>query len=539
MSGLKKRYPLVGYLALNPDEDLEDSAFTAYIPLANVSNSWDVTVLEWADADENSARVTFKGCFQPECPNHETESQFIAAVKARVTNGSVVQISLERSNGNPYKIDTDAKATTFVTTIKAIVDKYGFNGVDIYLTDVACGGDGDGQDFLTARDQSSVHLISAVQTLRGTYGSSFVLSLTANIHSSGAGIDGQRSCLAVIHALRDVVDVFYLVPVTGSGQSIYTDVDGSNYEYTTPEYLVASASLLLAQNGTPVQNSSELFPPLRAEQLFVLAELTHNLHDQYFRVNISTTQDALACIARGERCHSYQVTGGAGALEGFRGFVADLINDDERDGGAFRKGMTPLLDALANNASLPSTSGSSSPSSSSSDAQPSSAAEPTTAGETGTSARTLALVIVLPLLAALLLACLAVWYWRLRRRRARELSDIETRPYISETSTSRLQVPSAQVPSDTLRSRSDAAVVSASSPTEKGRTILQADQHAEDSHSQADPVAPERIAVLQDAIRRAGFSVDALVTSLHRVAPEADGDAEEHPPTYHLNDDTR
>ncbi|KZV85917.1 hypothetical protein EXIGLDRAFT_775110 [Exidia glandulosa HHB12029] len=453
---LQKQHPLAGYLALTPNEDREDSAFSPYVPLASVPDDWNIIILMWAQADETSSRVALNSCFRPDCQNHETEVAFTAAVKDRVSRGSVVQFSIQ-SSSDTYSIDTNVKANTFVTSLQTIVGKYGFNGVDIDLNWMVRGDD---PDFRTPSDASSIHLISAVTTMRDVFGPSFFLSITTGIGSKATGINAFESHLAVIHALRDVVDVFYIEAISNSGSNIYTDVDGSAYDLTTPEYLIASANLLLASNGTPVQNSSVLFPPLKAEQVFVLAELTHDSRNQYYRVNISTTHDAMACVARGENCHSYHL--GGKALQGFRGFVADAINDDERNGGTFRKDMGSLLDAIANNASLPSVS-------------------PTVSTSTsGTSS------------------------------------------------------------SSYLHNGMTPLTSSTADRNTGGRIVLESPTVPPAQHDpptgeiwQSDAGAPARFAVLQDAIRHAGFSVEALVTSLYRVAPEPSvAGSAEHPPTY-------
>lgn len=124
--------------------------------------------------------------------------------------------------------------------------------------------------------------------------------------------------------------------------------------------------------------------------------------------------------------------------------------------------------------------------------------------------------IVVPVV-VVLLASVALCFFL--RRRARRRLDTQADPYIPEPNAGEEMVESAPM------FQGDGEP---SPRRTKGRLVMEAPA----TDGPPEPVPPERLVDLQDAIRRAGFSVDALVSSLHRVAP-AGGQARDEPPTYH------
>ena len=66
----------------------------------------------------------------PSAPASETEAEFIAAIRAKQAAGKKVLISIGGANGQ-VQLTTTAARDTFVSSVSAIIDRYGLDGLDI------------------------------------------------------------------------------------------------------------------------------------------------------------------------------------------------------------------------------------------------------------------------------------------------------------------------------------------------------------------------------------------------------------------------
>ncbi|WP_223166950.1 glycosyl hydrolase family 18 protein [Nonomuraea sp. SYSU D8015] len=102
-----------------------------YIRMSEVPSEWDIINLAFGEPTSvTSGDIRFRQCPAAECPNVESEADFIAAIRAKQAQGKKVLISIGGQNGQ-VQLTTAAARDTFVRSVSAIIDKYGLDGLDI------------------------------------------------------------------------------------------------------------------------------------------------------------------------------------------------------------------------------------------------------------------------------------------------------------------------------------------------------------------------------------------------------------------------
>ncbi len=123
-SGLP-RHALIGYLHASFANG------SGYIRMADVPADWDIINLAFGEPTSvTSGDIRFTLCPAAECPNVESEADFIAAIRAKQAQGKKVLISIGGANGQ-VQLTTTAARDRFVSSVAAIIDRYGLNGLDI------------------------------------------------------------------------------------------------------------------------------------------------------------------------------------------------------------------------------------------------------------------------------------------------------------------------------------------------------------------------------------------------------------------------
>ncbi|KZV83561.1 glycoside hydrolase [Exidia glandulosa HHB12029] len=343
VKGLKK-HALIGYL---------HSSFAngaGYIPMKDVSDDWDVINLSFGEPDSpDTGNIMYHMCPQTECPNVESEEDFIAAVKEKVAKGKLVQLSIGGEKGQ-VRLETEAARDKFVETVGGIIDKYSLTGIDIDFEGQSMHLDAGDTDFEKPTTAVVVNLISALKTLKGKYGDNFALTmapetffvqLAATFYGSGdfGGQDPRAgSFIPVIHALRDELTILH---VQDYNSGPINDLDGTAQNMGSSDFHVAMSDILL--NGFAVGGKADkIFPPLRPDQVGFGAPSSTGAGNGY--IDTTQLQAAIDCITKGSSCGSYKTK--AGPYPDFRGIMTWSINWDEFNGGAFRKAMRPYLDSL-------------------------------------------------------------------------------------------------------------------------------------------------------------------------------------------------
>ncbi|WP_077798856.1 chitinase [Streptomyces sp. JHA26] len=313
---------------------------SGYTRMADVPDSWDVIDLAFGEPTSvTSGDIRFTRCPVTECPNVESDAEFKAAIRAKQAAGKKVLISIGGQNGQ-VQLSTTAARDMFVSSVSKIIDEYGLDGLDIDFEGHSLSLNADDTDFRNPKTPVIVNLISALKTLKATYGDDFVLTMAPEtffvqngyqFYGTGKWGGQDPRCgayLPVIHALRDDLTLLHVQdynsgPVMGLDDR-YHSMGGADFH-------IAMTDMLLT--GFPVAgDANNVFPPLRPDQVAIGMPASTGAGNGH--VSPAEVTKALNCLTRKTDCGTYTTHG---TWPGLRGLMAWSINWDRYANGEFRK----------------------------------------------------------------------------------------------------------------------------------------------------------------------------------------------------------
>ncbi|WP_084964699.1 chitinase [Thermoactinospora rubra] len=322
---------------------------SGYVRMADVPEEWDVINLAFGEPTSvTSGDIRFTRCPAAECPGVESEADFAAAVRAKQAAGKKVLISIGGQNGQ-VQLTTTAARDRFVSSVSAIIDRYGLDGLDIDFEGHSLYLNPGDTDLANPTTPVIVNLISALKTLKARYGSRFVLTMAPETffvqlgyQFYGPGPNGtadprSASYLPVIHAMRNDLTLLHVQdynsgPIMGLDDQYHT-MGGHDFH-------VAMTDMLLA--GFPImRNPANVFPPLRQDQVAI--GLPASPHAGNGFTTTAEVHKALDCLVKGANCGTYRPRG---VYPNLRGLMAWSVNWDRFNGREFSRAHRAYLDAL-------------------------------------------------------------------------------------------------------------------------------------------------------------------------------------------------
>ncbi|RSM76758.1 chitinase [Kibdelosporangium aridum] len=338
--GLPK-HALIGYLHASFANG------SGYLRMADVPDAWDIINLAFGEPTSvTSGDIRFRQCPAAECPNVESEADFIAGIRAKQAKGKKVLISIGGQNGQVQLTSAGAR-DAFVNSVSAIIDKYGLDGLDIDFEGHSLYLNAGDTDFRNPTTPVIVNLISALRTLKNKYGSRFVLTMAPETFfvqvgyqfygGAGGGDNRTGSYLPVIHAMRDALTVLHVQdynsgPVMGLDNQ-YHNMGGADFHIAMTDMIKA---------GFPVARTGHTFPGLREDQIAFGLPAAVSAGNGY--TPPAQVQAAVNCLARNQSCGGYTLRGGASPS--FRGLMTWSINWDRYYNWEFQNNHEPFLNAL-------------------------------------------------------------------------------------------------------------------------------------------------------------------------------------------------
>jgi chitinase len=339
-TGLPK-HALIGYLHASFANG------SGYMRMADVPAAWDIINLAFGEPTSvTSGDIRFQLCPVAQCPNVESEAEFISAIRAKQAQGKKVLISIGGQNGQVQLTSTGAR-DKFVSSVSAIIDKYGLDGLDIDFEGHSLYFNAGDTDFRNPTTPVIVNLISALKSLKARYGSRFVLTMAPETFfvqvgykyygGAGGGDNRTGSYLPVIHAMRDALTVLHVQdynsgPVTGLDEQWHT-MGGADFHIAMTDMIKA---------GFSVAATGQRFPGLREDQIaFGLPAATSAGNGYTAPAAVHT---ALDCLVRNQGCGGYTLRGGASPS--LRGLMTWSINWDRYYNWEFQNNHEPFLNAL-------------------------------------------------------------------------------------------------------------------------------------------------------------------------------------------------
>ncbi|MFI9075930.1 chitinase [Streptomyces sioyaensis] len=272
--------------------------------LSDVPAQYDIIAVAFADATTTPGAVTFS--LDSAGLGGYTVDQFKADIKAKQAAGKSVVLSVGGERGT-VSVNDSASAANFATSLYALMQQYGFDGVDIDLE--------NGLD--------PTYMSQALRSLSQKAGGHLVLTMAPQT------LDMQSTSAGYFQTALNVKDILTVVHMQYYNSGSMLGCDGKVYSQGTVDFLTALACIQL-EGG------------LDASQVGLgLPASTRGAGSGY--VDPSVVNAALDCLAKGTACGSFKP---ARTYPGLRGAMTWSTNWDAASGNAWSNAVGPHVHGL-------------------------------------------------------------------------------------------------------------------------------------------------------------------------------------------------
>ncbi|MFE5830650.1 MULTISPECIES: chitinase [unclassified Streptomyces] len=271
--------------------------------LRDVQAAYDIIAVSFADSTTTPGQIVFN--LDP-AVGYASVADFKADVAAKKAAGKSVIISVGGEKGN-VTINSDASATAFANSTYALMQEYGFNGVDIDLE----------------HGINSTYLTKALRQLSAKAGSGLVLTMAPQtIDMQSTGTEYFKTALAVKDILTVINTQYY-----NSGSML--GCDGKVYSQGSVDFLTALACIQIQGGLDPSQVGLGVPASTRgAGSGYVSPQVVNN---------------ALDCLTKLTNCGNFKP---AQAWPSLRGAMTWSTNWDATAGNAWSNAVGPHVHGL-------------------------------------------------------------------------------------------------------------------------------------------------------------------------------------------------
>ncbi|WP_432057235.1 chitinase [Streptomyces sp. bgisy022] len=272
--------------------------------ISDVQDQYDIIAVAFADATGTPGAVDFT--LDSAGLNGYTEAQFKADVRAKQAAGKKVIISVGGEKGT-VSVNDSTSATNFANSVYAVMQEYGFDGVDIDL-----------ENGLNA-----TYMTQALRALSAKAGPSMILTMAPQT------IDMQSTSNAYFRTALNVKDILTVVNMQYYNSGSMLGCDGKVYHQGTVDFLTALACIQLENGLDPSQVG------------LGLPASTRGAGSGY--VSPTVVNNALDCLTRGTNCGTFKPSKTYPSL---RGAMTWSTNWDATAGNAWSNAVGPHVHAL-------------------------------------------------------------------------------------------------------------------------------------------------------------------------------------------------
>ena len=278
------------------------------IRLRDVPSTYDLVAVAFAEATGTPGAVTFG--IDPGLSaalGGYTDADFKADVATLHSRGKKVILSIGGERGTVSVNDAGA-ATNLATTAYALMQQYGFDGVDIDLENGV----------------NPTYMAQALRGIRSRNGASTIITMAPQT------IDMQNPAGSYFKLALDIKDILTVVHTQfyNSGAMLGCD-NNAAYSQGTVNFIVALACIQLEKG-------------LRPDQVSLGLPASSGAAGGGY-VSPSVVNQALDCLSRGTNCGSFRPPR---TYPGLRGAMTWSINWDVTNGNGFANTVRPHLNTL-------------------------------------------------------------------------------------------------------------------------------------------------------------------------------------------------
>ncbi|SBT91710.1 chitinase family 18 [Streptomyces sp. DI166] len=272
--------------------------------LSDVQAQYDIIAVAFADATGTPGAVTFN--LDSSGLGGYTVAQFKADIRAKQAAGKKVIISVGGERGT-VSVNDSASATNFANSVYALMQEYGFDGVDIDL-----------ENGLNA-----TYMTQALRSLSAKAGPSMILTMAPQT------IDMQSTSNAYFRTALNVKDILTVVNMQYYNSGSMLGCDGKVYSQGSVDFLTALACIQLEGGLDPSQVG------------LGLPASTRGAGSGY--VSPSVVNNALDCLTKGTGCGSFKPSR---TYPDLRGAMTWSTNWDATAGNAWSNAVGPHVHGL-------------------------------------------------------------------------------------------------------------------------------------------------------------------------------------------------
>ncbi|MFF7051885.1 chitinase [Streptomyces griseorubiginosus] len=272
--------------------------------LSAVQAQYDIIAVAFADATTTPGAVTFN--LDTAGLGGYTVDQFKADIKAKQAAGKKVVVSVGGQNGT-VSVSDPTSAANFANSVYALMQTYGFDGVDIDL-----------ENGLNA-----TYMSQALRSLSAKAGPSLVLTMAPQT------IDMQSTSNAYFQTALNVKDILTVVNMQYYNSGSMLGCDGKVYSQGSVDFLTALACIQLEGGLSPSQVG------------LGLPASTSGAGSGY--VSPTVVNNALDCLTKGTGCGSFKPSK---TYPDLRGAMTWSTNWDAAAGNTWSNAVGPHVHGL-------------------------------------------------------------------------------------------------------------------------------------------------------------------------------------------------
>ncbi|MFF4577509.1 chitinase [Streptomyces sp. NPDC001389] len=272
--------------------------------LSDVSAQYDIIAVSFADATTTPGAITFT--LDSAGLGGYTVAQFKADVAAKKAAGKSVILSIGGEKGT-ISVNDSASATNLANSAWALMQEYGFSGIDIDLEN----------------GLNPTYMTQALRALAAKAGPSLVLTMAPQT------IDMQSTQGGYFKTALAVKDILTVVNMQYYNSGAMNGCDGKVYSQGPVDFLTALACIQLEGGLDPSQVGIGVpASPSGAGSGYVSPTVVNN---------------ALDCLARGTNCGSFKPSK---TWPGLRGAMTWSTNWDAKAGSTWSNAVGPKVHGL-------------------------------------------------------------------------------------------------------------------------------------------------------------------------------------------------